>query len=309
MTDATRPAHPRAARRPSQRPSRRLLVGLLALAQVLVLAVASTAAVGRWVALPLDDDGMYVLLVMGSDQGPPRTGSVLNGRADGIHLVVVDEAREHASIISFPRDSYVPVRGMGTTKVNAMLTRGPETAVGTMEDLTGLDVDDWIVTGFDAMIIGVDEFGGVQLDVEQRLADPAANTDLQPGVQRLSGWKALGYSRDRKSRSDGDIGRSRGQANVLRAMHRELVEDATSPTRLMDIAGILRRHTASSISTDRLVRLGMTALRIDPADVAHQMVPGYVSTAGAASVIRLTDGAYGLFADLREDGLLAELEG
>ena len=305
MTDATRPTRSRLTRWLP----RRLLVGLLALVQVLVLAVASTAAAGRWVALPLADDGMYVLLVMGSDQGPPRSGSVLDGRADALHLLVVDESREHASIISFPRDSYVPVRGIGTTKINAMLTRGPENAVGTMEDLTGLDIDDWIVTGFDAMIIGLDEFGGVQLDVEQRLSDSAANTDLQPGVQRLSGWKALGYSRDRHSRPDGDIGRSRGQANVLRAMHRELIEDATSPTRLMDIAGILRRHTVSSIPTDRMVRLGMTALRIDPANVAHEMVPGYISTAGAASVIRLTDGSFSLFADLREDGLLAELEG
>ncbi len=302
MTAATRPARRR-------RPSRRVLVGLLALVQVVVLAAASTAAVGRWVARPLDDDGYYALLVMGSDQGPPRSGSVLNGRADAIHLLVVDEPREHVSIISFPRDSYVPVRGIGTTKINAMLTRGPENAVGTIEDLTGIHVDDWIVTGFDAVIIGVDEFGGVEVDVEQRLRDAASNSDLQPGEQRLSGWKTLAYSRDRHSRPDGDIGRSRGQSNVLRAMHRELIQDATSPTRLMDIAGILRRHTVSSISTERMVRLGLTALRIDPDDVAQEMVPGYISTAGAASVIRLTDGAFSLFADLREDGLLSELEG
>ena len=188
-----------------------MLVPLLVLAQVLVLAGASVAAVARWVALPLADDGYYALLVMGSDQGPPRSGSVLDGRADAIHLVVVDEAREHVSIISFPRDSYVPVRGMGTTKINAMLTRGADNAVGTIEDLTGIHIDDWIVTGFDAVIIGVDEFGGVEVDVEQRLHDSASNSDLQPGVQRLSGWKTLAYSRDRHSRPDGDIGRSRAR--------------------------------------------------------------------------------------------------
>lgn len=288
------------------RPSRRLLVGLLALVQVLVLAAASVAAVERWVGLPLDDDGMYVLLVMGSDMGPPRADSVLQGRADGIHLVVVDEAREHVSIASFPRDSYVPVRGLGTTKINAMLTLGPENAVGTMEDLTGLDVDDWIVTGFDAMIVGVDEFGGVQHEVEQRLSDSKANTNLQPGAQRLSGWHALAYSRDRNSRSNGDIGRSTGQGRLLMSMHRELLGDVASPTHMMDLAGILRRHTVSSIPTDRLVRLGLTALRIDPANVAQVTMPGNVGTAGAASVYRLSDGAFGIFADLRDDGRLAQ---
>lgn len=300
-------------RRPMSSPDRRRprarLVALLAVVQVVVLAAASLAAVERWVSLPLDDDGMYVLLVMGSDQGPPRSDSVLQGRADAIHMVVVDEAREHVSIVSFPRDSYVPVRGMGTTKINAMLTRGADNAVGTMEDLTGLDVDDWIVTGFDAMIIGVDEFGGIHHDVEQRLNNTKANTNMQPGVQRLTGWGALGYSRDRGSRPNGDIGRSAGQGRLLQSMHAELVKDVSSPLHMMDVAGMLRRHTVSSIPTDRLIRLGVTAMRIDPANVAQVTVPGNVGTAGAASVYRLSDGAFGIFADVREDGRLSVFDG
>lgn len=292
-------------RPPRSRPASRRLVVLLALAQVLLLAGASVAAVERWMSLPLDDDGYYALLVMGSDQGPPRGDSVLQGRADAIHLVVVDEPREHVSILSFPRDSYVPVRGAGTTKINAMLTRGADNAVGTMEDLTGIDIDDWIVTGFDAMIVGIDEFGGVHHEVEQRLANSKANTDLQPGMQRLTGWSALGYSRDRGSRPNGDIGRSTGQGNLLRSMHRELRDDARSPTQLMDLAGILRRHTVSSIPTDRLIRLGVTALRLDPANVGQVTMPGNVGTAGSASIYRLSDAAYGIMADVREDGRLS----
>ena len=287
---------------------RRLLVSLLVVAQLMVLGGASVAAVNRWVSLPLDD-GMYVLLVMGSDMGPPRAGSVLNGRADAIHLVVVDEQRTHVSIASFPRDSYVPVRGIGRTKINAMLTRGPENAVGTMEDLTGLDVDDWIVTGFDAMITGLGEFGGVEVDVEQRLYDSASSSDLQPGVQRLTGWTALAYSRDRHSRPNGDVGRSTGQAKVLRAMHRELRRDATSPAKLMEIAGTLRRHTASSIPTDRLIRLGATAMDIKPKNVAQVTMPGGAGWAGAASVYYLSDSAYGIMADLRDDGRLSVFDG
>src|SRR5690606_36962420 len=120
------------------------------------------------------------------------------------------------------------------------------------------------------------EFGGVQHEVEQRLSDSKANTNLQPGAQRLSGWHALAYSRDRNSRSNGDIGRSTGQGRLLMSMHPELLGDVASPTHMMDLAGILRRHTVSSIPTDRLVRLGLTALRIDPANVAQVTMPGNV---------------------------------
>lgn len=291
--------------------ARRRLVALLVFAQIAVLGGAAVAAVDRWLTMPLDDDGMYALLVLGSDIGPPtRAGAARNGRADAIHLVVVDQAREHVSIISFPRDSYVPVRGMGTTKINAMLTRGPENAVGTVEDLTGIDIDDYVLTGFAAVIAGVDEFGGVEVDVEQRLYDPSgSSTDLQPGVQKLVGWQTLAYSRDRHSRPNGDIGRSTAQSKVLRAMHEKLVAEDPSPARVVDYVSMFRRHTETSIPTDRLFRLAVLALTIDPANVAQVTLPGNIGTAGAASVYRLSDGAFGIFADVREDGVLASLQG
>lgn len=284
-------------------------VGVLVLAQVFLLTFSSLAAVERWVSLPLDDDGMYVLLVMGSDQGPPRGGTVAGGRADAIHLVVLDAPHRHVSILSFPRDTYVPVRGFGTTKINAMLTRGPENAVATMEDLTGLDVDDWILTGFDALIAGVDAFGGVHVDVERRLLDSAAETNHHPGRQVLSGWGALGYVRDRKSRPDGDIGRSTAQATLLRALHADLRQRVTSPSELLGFLGDLRSHTLTSIGPDRLLRLGALALKIPPSRVAQVTMPGSVGTAGRASVYRLSGSAYDIFADVRQDGRLAELDG
>jgi anionic cell wall polymer biosynthesis LytR-Cps2A-Psr (LCP) family protein len=189
-----------------------------------------------------------------------------------------------------------------------MLTKGPENAVGTIEDLTGLHVDDWIVTGFDAVIKGVDEFGGVHVDVEQRLKDAASQTDLQPGYQQLSGWFTLAYSRDRQSRPDGDIGRSTGQAKVLLGMLQDLQDRATSPTRLVDFASILKRYTVTSISNEKLFRLALVALRLDPADIVNVTLPGTVGTAGAASVYRLSDQAFSIFADVRTDGVLKELE-
>jgi LCP family protein required for cell wall assembly len=274
----------------------------------LVTTMAVGAAVSQWLALPLSEDGMYVLLVMGSDEGPPREDNVLTGRADAIQLVVVDGDREHVSILSIPRDSYVPVRGFGTTKINEMLTLGATNAVRTIEDLTGLEVDDWIVTGFDAVILGIDEFGGVHVDVERQLRDSYAQTDLEPGYQELNGWQTLAYTRDRNSRPDGDVDRSTAQATVLRSLHAELLANTTSPARLVDFAAILRRYSTSSLSAERLFRLGVTALQIDPDDVAQVTLPGTIGYAGPASVYRLADGAFDIFEDLGEDGLLEELE-
>jgi polyisoprenyl-teichoic acid--peptidoglycan teichoic acid transferase len=287
---------------------RRPLLVLLALAQVLLLTAGGALAAQRWVAAPLDGDDDYVLAVLGSDAGPPRSGSALAGRADAIHLVVVPADRSAVSIVSIPRDSYVPVRGYGRTKINAGLTKGPEAMVGTLEDLTGLDIDDWMVTSFNGFKKGLDALGGVDIDVEQRLNDPkGAHSDLRPGQQVLDGTQALAYSRDRKSRSDGDFGRNRAQAKVLAALHAQLVAQVDGPADLLAAAAVLRQHTVSSIPPDRLVRLAALAATIPPDRVALEQADGYATMAGRASVVRLTDRAMATFRDVREDGILSQL--
>ncbi|MBW3619266.1 MAG: LCP family protein [Actinobacteria bacterium] len=283
----------------------RLLAVALAVVQVVVLGVASSTAARRWVAAPLDDGDAYVLLVLGSDEGPPRGGSARSGRADGFHLLVVDARRTHVSILSFPRDSWVEVPGLGRTKINASLTRGPEAAVATAEGVTGLRVDDWILTGFHGLIAAVDELGGVTVDVEQRLYDPVgASSDLQPGTQVLDGWQALTYVRDRKSRPDGDIGRTASHARLLQSAHRQVRADGADAADVMRLVSLVRRHAETSVPAGRMVRLTALALTIPPEQVVRRVVPGQVGSAGAASVIHLTPAAEALFAQLRETGRL-----
>ena len=288
--------------------TRRLTVLALAALQVVLLVSASAVAASRFIAAPLDD-GAYVLLVMGSDSGPPRPGTAATGRADAIQLVVVPEDRSSVSILSIPRDSWVPVRGHGNTKLNAGLTKGPEAMAGTIEDLTGLEVDDWILTGFDGFVSLIDTLGGVQVDVEQRLNDrKGAHSYLHPGPQTLTGTQALAYTRDRKSRADGDLGRNRAQARVLRDLHAQLVgDDGLGVRGIVELAAILRQHTQSSIPPGRLLKLAALAAGISPDRVALEQANARVGTAGRASVVYLTDAAHAAFRDLRETGRLSSL--
>lgn len=280
---------------------RRLVTALLAVA----LVAASVAGTARMQAAPLDD-GRYVLLVLGSDAGSWRPGSAVEGRADAIQLVVVETDQRAVSIVSIPRDTWTPVPGFGTTKINAGLTDGPEPMVGAVEELTGLDVDDWIVTTMGAYVDGIDAFGGVTADVEQRLQ--VHNNVLTAGRQELAGTAALVYTRDRKNRPSGDFGRSRAQSLVLQSLHDELQARDPGPAELMGMIADLRRNTVTSIPPARMIRLAWLAVQIDPEDVAVTQADGAVGTAGSASVVRMTDAAEAMFADLREDGMLAELE-
>lgn len=288
--------------------TRRLAFLALATLQVLLLVSASAVAASRWIASPLDDD-TYVLLVLGSDTGPPRPGTADTGRADAIQLVVVPQDGSTVSIVSIPRDSWVSVRGRGQSKINNGLTNGPEAMAGTIEDLTGLEVDDWILTGFDGFVGLIDTLGGVHVDVEQRLNDPrGAHSDLHPGPQQLNGTQALAYTRDRKSRPDGDLGRNRAQAVVLRQLHAQLLGDGDLGVReLVELAAVLRQHTQSSIPPGRLLKLAALAAGISPDRVALDQADARIGTAGRASVVYLTDAAHSVFRDLRQDGRLSSL--
>ena len=277
----------------------RRVTALLAL--LLIAAAPAVATVVDNASRPFDDD-QYALLVMGSDMGPWRPQSVLDGRSDALHLVVVTPSEGSASILSFPRDLYVPVPGLGSTRINAALTRSPETAVETVESLTGVAVDDWIVTGMGAFTRGIDAFGGLRVDVPQRL-NVDANV-VPAGVQDLDGMGTLVFTRDRKSRSDGDFGRNRAQAEVLALLHRELVAQRPSPAQLMTHVDTLRRHTVSSIPGPRYPILASVALRIEPERVVRAQVPGVNANRGGAAVVVPTGGAETLFADLRDDGML-----
>ena len=272
----------------------------LAVLALLLLAAVPLGISFELAGRPLDDD-RYTLLVMGSDQGPWRSGTVFDGRSDALHVISVVPSRGTASILSFPRDSYVPVPGMGTTRINAALTRGPETAVETVQNLTGLTIDDWIVTGMSAFVRGIDAIGGVEVDVGQALRVDANR--LEPGLQQLDGTGALVYGRDRKSRSDGDFGRNRAQAVLLARLHAELVAENPSPLALAERIATLRRHTVSSIPAVRMPILAKVALDIDPAKVVRRQAPGVNATRGGASVVVLTSEAEALYADLRDDGL------
>ncbi|MDX1658249.1 MAG: LCP family protein [Nitriliruptorales bacterium] len=272
---------------------RRALVAFLAP----LLVAAGLQAAPQLLYQPVEDDVITVLL-LGADQGPPRGGSPLDARADAFHLLVVSPDRKHASFLNFPRDSWVPVAGVGTTKINACLVGGPERCVATVENLFDTKVDAWFVTSMHGMADAFADFGGVEVDVETPVYDGGADI-TETGPQVLRG-EALTFARDRKNRSGGDFRRTEAQGELLIAAHHKLLAERRSVAGTLEAVRILRSHSVTNATPAQLLRYGFTALEVET--VHNVNVPGYASTAGAASVVRLTDDAFPLVRDVLQDG-------
>lgn len=92
----------------------------------------------------------------------------------------------------------------------------------TVEYMTGLHLDGFVVVDFSGFVGLVDALGGVWYDVETRIVDQDSDADLHAGCQLLNGQQALSYARVRKSVGDGsDNGRMGRQQKLVAAMMRE----------------------------------------------------------------------------------------
>src|SRR5262245_31359672 len=137
----------------------------------------------------LDGAEPIFVLVIGSDARPGE--DVAATRADSLHTVAVNPAKHKATVVGIHRDSFVDIPDHGQNKINsAMFYGGPDLVVRTVENLTGLTMDYWALTGFTTftkMINGVD---GLLVDVPIAMDDSSSEAFFEAGVQRLSGQDA-----------------------------------------------------------------------------------------------------------------------
>ena len=92
------------------------------------------------------------------------------------------------ALISVPRDSYVPIPGNGTNKINAAYAfGGPELLVQTVEQNTGLRIDAYTEIGFGGFVNVIDALGGIEMCVPKAIKDKDSHLDLPKGCQDLDG--------------------------------------------------------------------------------------------------------------------------
>jgi LCP family protein required for cell wall assembly len=242
-----------------------------------------------------------VVVTVGSDARPGEDPG--NSRADSIHLVALD-GLGHGGVIGIPRDSWVRISGGGMSKINASLsTGGPEVMLQTVADVTRLNLDGYVLTGFTGFqeMVG-NVLGGVDIELPLAVADSSAGAYLDAGSQYLNGPQALALARARKSLPGGDLTRQfNGGLLLLAAL---ASTQAYGPLHLPTLISDSAQWMSTDLTPGELLAFSALALDTPITGIANQVAPGRVGTAGSASVVYLTDSAPELFADLA-DGSLA----
>lgn len=249
-------------------------------------------------------DGKIFVLVIGNDA---RSGNPDRSRADAIHIAGINTKTMKGGILNFPRDSWVSIPGVGTSKMNeALYQGGPDVLAQTLENLTGIRIDYWVMTGFEGFRGIIDDIGGVRMTIKQPVYDPTGSgAKIDPGKQWMGPLNALAYVRTRHSFANGDIDRSTNQASFLLGMLRELRKDvAKNPALLMKWMATTRKWARFDVSNDELFRLAVLTSQVSPKDVGNVTVPVSLGSVGAASVVFIAPGANSIYQRFRQNGSL-----
>jgi LCP family protein required for cell wall assembly len=251
---------------------------------------------------PLPSDEPIFILAIGSDARP--RGSLTRSLADSIHIIAFNPKTDVASILGIPRDSYVSIPGSGSQKINASLFRGgPELVVETVERLSGIRMDAYMLVGFEGFRRMVSEIGGIEIVIPEAMSDAASGAHFRPGRTRLDGPEALAFSRNRHDVRGGDFGRSLNQGKLMIAALQELRADVRKdPVSAFVWILTAAKYLRTDLTLPEMVDLAFAALGVDK--VKNQVVSGSGGFVGGASVVRLGSSAQAMFRDLARDGTL-----
>jgi LCP family protein required for cell wall assembly len=215
------------------------------------------------------------ILLMGVDRRGMRPDAT--PRSDTMMVVSIDPVSKTYDLFSILRDTYVEIPGHGKARINSALVEGgPELAMETVSQFTGIPVERYVITDFEGFKSLIDAVGGVELDVEKNMyyRDPSDkgkyDINLKKGWQRLDGEKALQYVRFRHDAMS-DYTRTERQRKLLTALAAQM-KSATTALQLPTILKSVSPYIQTNINSLDMLKLGALGLQLK-ADGQHQLPP------------------------------------
>jgi LCP family protein required for cell wall assembly len=195
--------------------------------------------------------------------------SLNTSNSDNLLLVHLDPTHTHALVLSIPRDTIVyepackdrPSIGTGSLGPyqqaiidGAMNIGGPTCAVSTVDDLTGIKLDHFVMFNFNSFRAMVDTIGGVQVCVPRGgYHDPFSGLNLSGGLHLLTYNQALAYVRTRHGvQAEGDVGGDLPRIELQQAFMSSVIQK-------VDTQGIL----SNSVQLLKIADVATRALTVD----------------------------------------------
>ena len=271
------------------------------------------------------------ILLMGSDvrdgQNAAIGGEVEGMRSDTAIVLHISADRQRMDLVSIPRDSHVEIpaceRSDGTTsrardtRFNEAFSIGSESGevsdaaactIRTVESLTGVFIDGWVVVDFAGFVDMIDSLGGIPLCIPNDMKSPKAGLDITAGNHVLDGTTALAFARARTGTGVGDgsdtnrLGRQQQllAATANQVLSKNLLTDFAALYRFLNAATRSLTADPTTGNIPNLAGLAFSLRSIPSGNITFMTVPFGAYAADPNQVV-WTDEADTIWANMAAD--------
>ena len=219
----------------------------------------------------IDEDVINVLLV-GQDTGLDWNRST---RSDSCMILSYDRRNNSVKMVSIMRDIWVPIEGHGWNRINAAYSfGGAGLLINTLNEIYDLDIQNYVITGFDEFKEVIDQLGGLDMELTAKEAaylNSYCGTHFKEGTNHLNGAQALVHARNRRT-GDGDFGRVRRQRNLILTAYNKLrsSKDIASYAAFLEFG---LNHVKTNMDAAQILTLGLEGLQAENLDIAYAHLP------------------------------------
>ena len=200
------------------------------------------------------------ILLLGRDS---RNAAVEYGRTDTMIILSYNQKTKDVRMVSLLRDTYVPIEGHGYNRINtAYAFGGIGLCINTINDIFGLDIQDYVTVDFNGLVTIIDSIGGIDLsltadEVYMYREEGRLDASATAGVYHMNGEFALRHARNRTLGSDFE--RTRRQRDILTAVYQKL-SSSLSLTEITSLINTSLDMVKTNLSAKTLVRLAADVL-------------------------------------------------
>ena len=214
---------------------------------------SETASSGKSVTEP------FTILLMGIDSTDDVLSKNAVANGDTLILITFNPKTLNATMLSIPRDSYVPIAcwsGKPENKITHAAGYGTDCMMNTIEQYFDVDIDYYAKINFKGLVKLVDAVGGVDVQVPHQLCtdDSSRGSEvcINEGYQHLNGEEALVFARNRKQLADGDFGRARHQQIIVMELVNKM-KNITNVTKFMEILNTISNNLDTNLTTKQIL--------------------------------------------------------
>ena len=212
-----------------------------------------TASSGKDVTEP------FTILLMGIDSTDEVLSKNAIANGDTLILITFNPKTLNATMLSIPRDSYVPIAcwsGRPENKITHAAAYGNDCMINTIENYLDVNIDYYAKINFKGLVKLVNAVGGVEVDVPKELCTDDSSRGgvvcIKEGHQTLMGEEALVFARNRKQLANGTFGREAHQQEIIKALINK-IKGIKDVTKFIEILNTVSDNLDTNLTTKQIL--------------------------------------------------------